>query len=294
VWGYILLSIAEAYFLLCCCIANLEIFMWQFTANAAIWLGLMIFNIARKKESASFGPYTSAVMVNLGSYASYMLSVKLTGMLIETGAIARAAEGLYGAAFSAAAWLLLGFAAGKLRHMKKGAAGLSLSLYMIGLLFLLAANIHNAQAAESTVPAVILTIVLNAASVAAALDMTFKIRSLAPKFARAVGLVASAYGLYALTITLGSNKWVMFASCIISIVYLAAAALWIIFGFKRSNALLRRFGLALALLSAAKLFLFDFRGLDAAGRTLMFIGFGLTLLCISFAYGFVSKRMKNK
>lgn len=294
IWGYILLSVAEIYFLLYCCTANLEMFMWQFTFNAAVWLGLMIFGIARKGEGVPFGLYTSAAAVNLGAYASYMLSVKLTGMLIETGAIVRSAEGLYAAAFTAAAWLLLGFAAGKLRHMKKGAAGLSLSLYTVGLLFLLTANIHNAQAAESTVPAIIVTVALNVFSVAAALDMALKIKSLAPKFARAVGLVVSAYGLYALTVTLGSNKWVVFASCIISIVYLAMAALWIVFGFRRSNALLRRFGLALALLSAAKLFLFDFRGLDAAGRTLMFIGFGLTLLCISFAYGFVSRKMKNK
>lgn len=294
IWGYILLSVAEIYFLFYCCTANLEMFMWQFTFNAAVWLGLMIFGIARKGEGVPFGLYTSAVTVNLGAYASYMLSVKLTGMLIETGAIVRSAEGLYAAAFTAAAWLLLGFAAGKLRHMKKGAAGLSLSLYMVGMLCLLTANIHNAQAAESTVPAIIVTVALNVFSVAAALDMALKIKSLAPKFARAVGLVVSAYGLYALTVTLGSNKWVVFASCIISIVYLAMAALWIVFGFRRSNALLRRFGLALALLSAAKLFLFDFRGLDAAGRTLMFIGFGLTLLCISFAYGFVSRKMKNK
>ncbi len=294
VWGYILLSLAEAYFLIYCCTANIEFFMWQFTLNVLIWLGLMIFNIVRKKEGVPFDLYTAAVMVNLGAYASYMLSVKLMGALIETGAVAGGTQGLYSTAFSAAAWLLLGFVSGKLRHMKKGAAWLSLSLYTVGLLFLLTANIHNAQAAESTVLAVILTIVLNVASVAATLDMALKIKSLAPKFARAVGLVVSAYGLYALTITLGSNKWVVFASCIISIVYLAMAALWIVFGFKRSNALLRRFGLALALLSAAKLFLFDFRGLDAVGRTLMFIGFGLTLLCISFAYGFVSKKMKNR
>ena len=60
---------------------------------------------------------------------------------------------------------------------------------------------------------------LNIASVLATLDMALKIKALAPKFARAVGLVVSAYGLYALTVTLGSNKWVVFTSCIISIVY---------------------------------------------------------------------------
>ncbi len=289
-----MLSVAEWCFLTYCCFINGDIFAWQFTLNAAIWLGLMILYIVRKRESVLFNVYTAAAMINLGAYASYMLSEKLIGLLIRTGTVIYGTQGLYAAAFSAAAWMLLGFVSGKLKHMKKGAAGLSLSLYTVGLLFLLTANIHNAQASENTVLAVILTVALNVASVLAALDMALKIKSLAPKFARAVGLVVSSYGLYALTVTLGSNKWVVFASCIISIVYLAMAALWIVFGFRKGNALLRRFGLALALLSAAKLFLFDFKGLDAVGRTLMFIGFGLTLLCISFAYGFVSKKMKNK
>lgn len=294
VWGYVLLSVAEWCFLTYCCIFNDEMFAWQFTLNAAIWLGLMIFYIVRKRESVLFNIYTAAAIINIGAYASYMLSEKLIGLLIRTGTVIYGTQWLYAAAFSAAAWMLLGFVSGKLKHMKKGAAGLSLSLYTVGLFCLLTANIHNAQAAENTVLAVILTVTLNIASVLAALDMALKIKSLAPKFSRAVGLVVSSYGLYALTVTLGSNKWVVFTSCIISIVYLAMAALWIVFGFRKSNALLRRFGLSLALLSAAKLFLFDFKGLDAVGRTLMFIGFGLTLLCISFAYGFVSKKMKNK
>ncbi len=85
-----------------------------------------------------------------------------------------------------------------------------------------------------------------------------------------------------------------FTSFIISIIYIVAAALWIIIGFKRLNALLRRFGLALALLSSAKLFLFDFRGISDMGRTLLFIGFGVTLLCIAFGYGIAEKRLKER
>lgn len=294
VWGYVLLSCSEWFFLTYCLFAQSGVFMWQFTLNAAVWLGLMIFCAARKKEGALLAVYTAAAMLNLGAYASYMLSEKLMGLLIRTGTVIYGTQWLYSAAFCAAAWLLLGFVSGKLRHMKKGAAWLALALYAIGLFCLFGANVYNARAAENTLLAVILTVALNIVSVLAVLDMALKIKSLAPRFARAVGLSVSAYGLYALTFTLGSNKWVVFASCIISIIYLAMAALWIIFGFRRGNALLRRFGLALALLSAAKLFLFDFGGLDAVGRTLMFIGFGLTLLCISFAYGIVSKKMKNK
>lgn len=296
IWGYATLSAAEFYFFIFCWSMNgaEKIFVWQFALNSAIWIGLMILYIVKKKSSVLLSVYSSAVMLNTGIFASYILSAKLLGTLLRAGAVSLEGRPLFSAAFSAAAWLLLGFAASKLKHMKKSAAGLSLSLYIIGMLFLLGANICNATAAESTVPAIILTVALNVVSVLAALDMALQIKAFAPKFSRAVGLTVSAYALYAMTITLGSNKWVAFTSCIISIVYLAAAALWITFGFRKKNALMRRFGLVLALLSAAKLFLFDFRGLNAMGRTLMFIGFGVALLCISFAYGFFSKRLKNK
>jgi uncharacterized membrane protein len=189
--------------------------------------------------------------------------------------------------------MLFGFVSGKLKHMKESSAALSITLYAIGMIALLCANLSTAGTDGNAVMPVILSIAVNAVSVLSALDMALRIKSLAPKFARAVGLTVSAFALYTLTVVLGANGWVSFASCIISIIYLAFAAAWIAVGFVRRNALLRRFGLALALFSSAKLFLFDFSGINPMGRTLMFIGFGITLLCISFAYGYCSKKLKD-
>ena len=139
----------------------------------------------------------------------------------------------------------------------------------------------------------IATIAVNAASVLPVLDMALQIQGKAPKFAKAVGLIVSGYALMSLTTILGTNDFVTFTSFIISIIYIVAAAVWIVIGFKRLNALLRRFGLALALLSSAKLFLFDFSNINNMGRTLLFIGFGITLLCIAFGYGIAEKKLKE-
>ncbi len=175
----------------------------------------------------------------------------------------------------------------------------SFTLYIIGLLNLLFANCieslnRSISNHELGIAGIIATIAVNAASVLPVLDMTIQISGRSPKFSKAVGLIVSAYALMSLTTILGTNNYVTFTSFIISIIYIVAAALWIIIGFKRLNALLRRFGLALALLSSAKLFLFDFRGISDMGRTLLFIGFGVTLLCIAFGYGIAEKRLKER
>jgi len=106
--------------------------------------------------------------------------------------------------------------------------------------------------------------------------------------------VVSFYALMAVTVVLDSAQWLPFTSCVISILYMLTAAVWIVVGFVRLNALLRRFGLALALFSSAKLFLTDFSGLGAMGRTLMFIGFGITLLAVSFTYGYFERRVGGR
>ena len=209
-------------------------------------------------------------------------------------AIDSSADRLYENLLAAAMWMILGFVAGKLMFLRKGAsAGASLALYSFGMCMLLAAN-FTAVRSGGGIAAVIAYCAVNIASVLAALDMALRIKSLAPKFARAVGLATSFYGLMTITVVLGVNGWAAFTSCVISIAYLLTAAAWIGIGFAKRNALLRRFGLALALFSSAKLFLFDFSGMDAVGRTLMFIGFGVTLLAISFTYGCFEKRLYDR
>ena len=82
---------------------------------------------------------------------------------------------------------------------------------------------------------------------------------------------------------------VAFTSMFISIVFVVAALLWIIFGFVKRFIFMRRFGLALSILAIAKLFLVDLPGLTDGYRVVSYFAFGATLLGISFVYQYFSK-----
>lgn len=289
-WGYGALIFAELLFLFD------RVTQWEnsgvrtaaFALNAALWIALMAAFALKGRRGFGFQFYSVGVLFNTGFFGVYIITQKLVP------AIDSSADRLYENLLAAAMWMILGFVAGKLMFLRKGAsAGASLALYSFGMCMLLAAN-FTAVRSGGGIAAVIAYCAVNIASVLAALDMALRIKSLAPKFARAVGLATSFYGLMTLTVVLGVNGWAAFTSCVISIAYLLTAAAWIGIGFAKRNALLRRFGLALALFSSAKLFLFDFSGMDAVGRTLMFIGFGVTLLAISFTYGCFEKRLYDR
>ena len=289
-WGYGALIFAELLFLFD------RVTQWEnsgartaaFALNAALWIALMAAFALKGRRGFGFQFYSVGVLFNTGFFGVYIITQKLVP------AIDSSADRLYENLLAAAMWMILGFVAGKLTFLRKGAsAGASLALYSFGMCMLLAAN-FTAVRSGGGIAAVIAYCAVNIASVLAALDMALRIKSLAPKFARAVGLATSFYGLMTITVVLGVNGWAAFTSCIISIAYLLTAAAWIGIGFAKRNALLRRFGLALALFSSAKLFLFDFSGMDAVGRTLMFIGFGVTLLAISFTYGCFEKRLYDR
>lgn len=291
-WGYGALGFAELLFIFD------RAAHWEhsglrtatFALNAVLWVALMAVFAVKGRRGPGFQCYSVAAVFNAGFFGVWLISDVLAPALQKSGGSGH----LYGNLLMAAMWMLLGFAAGKLGFLRKGvSAGTSIALYSCGLLMLLAVN-FDFMKDNGGLLAVIVYCAVNFASVLSALDMALRIKSLAPKFARAVGLVTSLYGLMTLTVVLGVNGWVAFTSCIISIAYLVTAAAWIGIGFAKRNALLRRFGLALALFSSAKLFLFDFRGIDAVGRTLMFIGFGVTLLAISFTYGCFEKRLRDK
>lgn len=302
-WGYSLIGLAEIIFF--------GVLMFNFDkgqrlfaiiVNLVLWFGIMaVFIVKRKHENTLFRAYTLAAFLNAGLLCSDTISRYLVDLLGAGEVWANnAAKWTFSALLCTVPWLILGFVIGKLKYMKMWSMVSSFLLYSIGLFCLLVANgVDGMSRALSSshklgTAAVIVTIAVNAASVLTVLDMTAQISRRAPKFTRAVGLVVSGYALLTLTTILGTNNYVKFTSYIISILYIVMAAVWIVIGFKKLNALLRRFGLALALLSSAKLFLFDFSNINNMGRTLLFIGFGITLLCIAFGYGIAEKHLKDK
>lgn len=295
IWGWVLFVFSEMLFLPATFMKEKLLII---AINIAVWIGVMIFFIIRKKTDRTlFQVYSALVFFNTGILGAYLISSKLLPLfpdMFDT----RAQKTACSALICGAAWMLLGFLAGKLKYMKILSSVSSFTLYGIGLMCLSWANLVNAvtSSGEKMLSAglIIVTVIVNVVSVLAVLDITLQIEEKAPKFAKAAGLIVSAYAIATLTTVLGTNDFVTFTNCIISIIYIATAVVWIVIGFIKMNAVLRRFGLALVLLSSAKLFLFDFRGVDAMGRTLLFIGFGITLLVISFSYGIAEKKLKEK
>lgn len=303
-WGISLLIVAELWFLAVLIQSAHEPTSYRLSAeivNLILFFGVMAALAIHKKtrESGGFRFYTFAALLNAGFIGSNLISVDLMEILNENRVFMQQAQGkAFSGLLCATLWLALGFAAGKFAWLKAWRAPTSMLHYGIGLCFLGWANLVNRFSInrnEELEPVIIIaTVIVNVVSVLAILDITLQISEKAQKFSRAVGLVVSAYAMMSLTTILGTNDFVKFTSCIISILYLVLAAAWIIIGFWKNNALLRRFGLALALVASAKLFLFDFRGVDAFGRTILFIGFGVTLLGISFGYAVMEKRLSRR
>lgn len=303
-WGYALLIVAELRFFIVLAVSGVHPESYKISAavvDLILWFGIMAAIGTREKvrDTLLFRIYSFAALMNAGILGSNLILSDLMRGLNSSGIISEMSErALFSGLLCAAVWMILGFVGGKLPHLKGLRSAASITHYAIGFTFLAWANMSNAlgnmRDRELGLIVVIATIVVNIASVLAVLDITIQISEKASKFSRAVGLIVSGYAMLTLTTLLGTNNLVRFTSCIISIIYLVMAAAWIVIGFRKSNALLRRFGLALALFSSAKLFLFDFRGVDAFGRTILFIGFGITLLGISFAYAVMEKRLSQR
>lgn len=302
-WGVALLCIAELRFFIVLGESAQQPESFKLSAviiNLILWFGIMAVLSTRKiRESIWFRLYTFAALLNAGFLCWNLIASDLMRILKQNNMLLNTAQSsAFSGLLSAAVWMILGFIAGKLPYLKELKAAASMTHYGFGFCCLAWANFANTfsnikeQNLETML--IIATVIVNAVSVLAVLDITLQIQEKASKFSRAIGLVVSGYAMLTLTTILGTNNVVRFTSCIISIIYLVMAAVWIVIGFRRSNSLLRRFGLALALFSSAKLFLFDFKGVDAFGRTILFIGFGITLLGISFGYAIMEKRLSRR
>lgn len=301
-WGFALLGIAEISFFAAMMRTNALGLTGEklliIAVNLVLWIGIMIVLAKKeKKTGGAFCGYTCAVFVNMGILLSDLISTDIIRvMTLEFDS--RFREFAFSSLLCAAVWIICGFALGRLKYMDKWRAPCSSMLYGIGLICLMCGNTAMSRGHflyDFAGGLCILTaIVVNIVSVLAVLDAVVQIADRAPGFRKAAGLVVSGYALLSLTALLGINGFVNFTSCIISIIYITMAAAWIIIGFKKRNALLRRFGLALALFASAKLFLFDFRSVNAMGRTLLFIGFGITLLAISFGYAAAEKHISGR
>ncbi len=107
-------------------------------------------------------------------------------------------------------------------------------------------------------------------------------------------LIVSMYFVILLTQSLITQYDLSATSGAITIIYVVTALSWIVFGFARRYAFIRRFGLALAILSVAKLFVVDLSFLSDIYRIVSYFVLGVVLVAISFVYQYFSKRLETE
>ena len=107
-------------------------------------------------------------------------------------------------------------------------------------------------------------------------------------------LLISGYFVIILTQNLITQFGLAFSNAAISIIYVLTALAWIIFGFARRYSFIRKFGLGLALLSVAKLFLIDLLSLTQGFKIISYFALGITLVAISYVYQYFNKRLEQK
>jgi uncharacterized membrane protein len=182
---------------------------------------------------------------------------------------------------------------------------LSCILYIIGIIWLFVNNSINSPVASrylrtgtpSSGITVIGTVILAALcllSVLAIRDMMKIIVTRRKNGIEWLPLVVSGYFVILLTQNLIAQYNLNFSSAAISVIYVLTALAWIIYGFTRRFAFIRRFGLALAIFAVIKLFLIDLTNLTQGYRIVSYFALGVTLIAISFVYQYFSKRLELK
>lgn len=107
-------------------------------------------------------------------------------------------------------------------------------------------------------------------------------------------LILSIYFIAVLAAFLNVQFQLGDVSFVISLIFLAVAVGYILYGFKRKYVYVRRIGLGLTLFSTGKLFLFDLGFLTETSKILAYFCFGLVLLGISYIYQKVSSSQNEQ
>ncbi|RKL67807.1 hypothetical protein CR203_08165 [Salipaludibacillus neizhouensis] len=107
-------------------------------------------------------------------------------------------------------------------------------------------------------------------------------------------LILSIYFIAVLAAFLNVQFQLGDVSFVISLIFLAVAVGYILYGFKRKYVYVRRIGLGLTLFSTGKLFLFDLGFLTETSKIQAYFCFGLVLLGISYIYQKVSSSQNEQ
>lgn len=264
-----------------------------FTLSTLLVLAAILYN--GKESNLIQGLFKYGVILNLWVYTIFAAQLFLPALLpVRLGA-------LHTDLFLLSATILAGCAVAcfsiRMPRLRDDATAIiGLLIYACSFIMAHIANCLYFRQADGFPRAVrvgllLLQIAANIASVFAAADFT---DTLVRRFRAPVevfSLSVSAVFTVLLTELLLGQFRLAFTNPLIGILYLLTALGWILCGFWRRYAAMRRFGLGLTFLALGKLLLIDLASLSEGKRILAFFGFGALMILISFVYRHFSKRM---
>jgi len=284
-----------------------DMFVWKY---AAITLGSLLILGAYMYKKIMAGKFVSIykyfALVNFAMFAVYIIhklgyefaEARPSGQIFQITYLVSAA--------SITAVFLTAYAVTRIKLLSSpGIKILSVVMYCIGIIWMFANNSFNTPVAYIyfsrsapdfgiTVAGTTILAVLGILSILVVRDAMKIIVTERKKGIEWLPLVVSGYSVILLSQNLIAQYNLSFSSAAISVIYVLASLAWIIFGFVRRFAFIRRFGLALAIFAVAKLFLLDLASLTQGYRIVTYFALGVTLIVISFVYQYFSKRLELK
>jgi uncharacterized membrane protein len=284
-----------------------HLFVWRYlaiTLGSLFVLGAYMYKKMMSKTSVLI--YKFITLTNVWIYTIYIIR-KQEGALFAmfSGENVFRIEYLISAA-SITATFCIACAISRIKLLAgAGTKALSIILYCIGTIWLLINNGINTPVAShylrATTPSfgitVIGTVILAVLCLLSLLAMRDVMKSIITDRKKGIEwmpLVISGYFVILLTQNLIAQYNLNFSSAVISVIYVLTALAWIIYGFTRRFAFIRRFGLVLAIFAVVKLFLIDLAGLTQGYRIVSYFALGISLIAISFVYQYFSKRLELK
>jgi hypothetical protein len=163
---------------------------------------------------------------------------------------------------------------------------LQIVLIILGIIFCIKLNMESLSTLE-----MILVIFANAISIILVYIFTNRFINRGKISREAQTIILSIFLLVLILQILISQYDYSFNSMIISIVLVLLSLALVIAGFVKRFAYLRRFGLALNLISLIKFFLFDLYFLERGERIISYFVLGFVLIGISYVYQHFSKKL---
>jgi uncharacterized membrane protein len=284
-----------------------HLFVWRYlaiTLGSMVILGAYMF---KKMMSGAFvSVYKYFAIVNTWAFAIYIIWKQSSALyaMYPGEPIFRIEYLLFAASITAT--FIIAYAITRIKLLSStGMKVLSIIFYVIGIFMMFGNTGTNTPVASrymgTATPnigiTVIGTLILAALCLLALFAMWDAMKIIVTERKKGIEwmpLVVSGYFVILLTQNLISQYNLAFSSAAISIIYVLAALAWILYGFTRRFAFIRRFGLALAIFAVVKLFLIDLSRLTQGYRIVSYFALGITLLAISFVYQYFSKRLELK